>query len=418
MTEGKKRIFYGYYMLGSCLVMLIVGTGIVNNCAGQFITPVCDDLGLPRSSMTLYLSFQNAALMILVPFLGIIYKKIKPKLFTICGAIVMIAAFATLSQCREAWQFWICGFVIGAGLAAVSTSTVSMLMNNWFIKNKGLVIGIAMAGSGFGSMIFNPVGQQLIATYGYQTAYLMLAAIIFVVFIPVMIVYRFKPEDMGLKPLGCVETETSDGTAPGEVKREGVSYKEAIRSPKFYLLAFIVLCLSGCGMGTFTHLQAYFTGAGLDAVFAASILGITSAFLMVGKVIWGKVRDTFGPRPTLIIALSFFVLSYVLVLLVPLNTALCYVFAVVFGLAYATPTVFSPLLTIASFGEREFSSIYGSVQIFFYLGPIIGNPLSGAIFDGTGSYTGAWILYGIAIFICLIVGSIMLSNKRKDQPAA
>ena len=130
------------------------------------------------------------------------------------------------------------------------------------------------------------------------------------------------------------------------------------------------------------------------------------------------MRDTFGPRPTLIIALSFFVLSYVLVLLVPLNNALCYVFAVVFGLAYATPTVFSPLLTIASFGEREFSSIYGSVQIFFYLGPIIGNPLSGAIFDGTGSYTGAWILYGIAIFICLIVGSIMLSNKRKDQSAA
>ena len=417
MTEGKKRIFYGYYMLGSCLVMLIVGTGIVNNCAGQFITPVCDDLGLPRSSMTLYLSFQNAALMILVPFLGIIYKKIKPKLFTICGAIVMIAAFATLSQCREAWQFWICGFVIGAGLAAVSTSTVSMLMNNWFIKNKGLVIGIAMAGSGFGSMIFNPVGQQLIATYGYQTAYLMLAAIIFVVFIPVMIVYRFKPED-GAQAAGYVEAETSDGAAPGEVKREGVSYKEAIRSPKFYLLAFIVLCLSGCGMGTFTHLQAYFTGAGLDAVFAASILGITSAFLMVGKVIWGKVRDTFGPRPTLIIALSFFVLSYVLVLLVPLNNALCYVFAVVFGLAYATPTVFSPLLTIASFGEREFSSIYGSVQIFFYLGPIIGNPLSGAIFDGTGSYTGAWILYGIAIFICLIVGSIMLSNKRKDPSAA
>ena len=420
MTEGKKRIFYGYYMLVACLVMLIVGTGIVNNCAGQFVTPVCDDLGLPRSSMTLYLSFQNAALMILVPFLGVIYKKIRPKLVTVTGAVVMILSFAALSQCREAWQFWICGFVIGAGLATVSTSTVSMLMNNWFIKSKGLVIGIAMAGSGFGSMIFNPLGQQLIAALGYQTAYLVLACIIFVVFIPVMIAYRFKPEDMGLKPLGYEEMQEKGGgdAKSGEVKREGASYKEAIRSPKFYLLAFIVLCLSGCGIGTFTHLQSYFTGIGFDPVFAASILGITSAFLMIGKVIWGKVRDTFGPRPTLIIALSFFVLSYVLVLLVPLNDALCYVFAVVFGLAYATPTVFSPLLTIASFGEREFSSIYGSVQIFFYLGPIIGNPLSGAIFDGTGSYANAWILYGVLIFICLIAGSIMLSSKRKEKAAA
>ena len=153
-------------------------------------------------------------------------------------------------------------------------------------------------------------------------------------------------------------------------------------------------------------------------MFAASIIGITSAFLMVGKVVWGRVRDQFGPRPTLIVALSFFVLSYVLVLLVPLNTALCYVYAAVFGLAYATPTVFSPLLTIASFGEKEFSSIYGSVQIFFYLGPIIANPLSGAIFDGTGAYSIAWIVYGIAIFICLIVGSIMLSGKDKNKATA
>ena len=418
MTRGKRRIFYGYYMLATCLVMLIVGTGIVNNCAGQFITPVCDELGLPRSSMTLYLSFQNTALMIFVPFLGVIYKKIKPKLFTITGAAVMILSFAALSQCREAWQFWICGFVIGAGLATVSTSTVSMLMNNWFIKNKGLVIGIAMAGSGFGSMIFNPLGQNLIATYGYQTAYLMLAAIIFVVFIPVMIVYRFKPEDIGLKPLGYDEQASASGSNANEVVRTGTSYKEAIRSPKFYLLAFIVLCLSGCGQGTFTHLQAYFTGVGFDPMFAASIIGITSAFLMVGKVVWGRVRDQFGPRPTLIVALSFFVLSYVLVLLVPLNTALCYVYAAVFGLAYATPTVFSPLLTIASFGEKEFSSIYGSVQIFFYLGPIIANPLSGAIFDRTGAYSIAWIVYGIAIFICLIAGSIMLSGKDKNKATA
>lgn len=417
MTE-RKKIFYGYYMLVACIVMLIVGTGIVNNCAGQFITPVCNALGFPRGSMTLYLSFQNAALMVIVPFLGVIYKKIKPKVFTMCGAAVMVVAFAMLSQCREVWHFWLCGLIIGIGFAAVCTTTVSILMNNWFIKNKGLVIGIAMAGSGFGSMIFNPVGQQLISTYGYQSAYIILAGIIFIFFIPVMIVYRFKPEDIGLKPLGYVTQEGEDGEdGHKEVVRTGHSYLEAIRSPKFYIVAFIILCLSGCGVGTFTHMQAYLTDTGLDKAFAAALISIISACLMVGKVVWGRARDKFGPRPTFIIAISLFVISYVLLLLVPLSRNICYVFAVIFGFAYATPTVFSPLLTIAAFGEKEFSSIYGSVQLFFYLGPILCNPLSGAIYDAWGSYANAWIIYGIAIFLSLILGTAMLSRLPKEKPA-
>lgn len=420
---ARKKIFYGYIMLVCCLVMLVVSTGIVNNCAGQFVAPVCEALDMPRSSMTLYLSFQNFALMLLVPFLGAIYTKIKPRRFALIGAIVMAVAFGMLSQCTEAWNFWVCGFFIGAGAMAVSSTTVSIIMNNWFIKNKGLVIGIAMAGSGFGGMIFNPIGQNLIASFGYQTAYIILACIILVVFVPVLLVYRFKPEDMGLKPLGWEEAAAKTASEGGasakaavDLEREGLTYKEAIRTPKFYILALIILCLSGCSMGTFTHLQSYLTGAGMEGGFAASIIGITSAFLMVGKVIWGKVRDWIGPRPTFAIALSCFVASYAVVLMVPANPGLSYLFAVLFGLSYATPTMFSPLLTIASFGERNFTAIYGSVQLFFYLGPIICNPLSGAIYDSTASYTAAWLLYGAVILVCLVVGFIMLSGTKR--PAA
>ena len=403
----KKKIFYGYFMVVCCLVMLVVSTGIANNCAGQFITPVCEENGLQRSSMTLYLSFQNIALMILVPFLGTIYKKIKPRLVLVCGACMMVVAFGSMSLWTQPWQFWICGFIIGAGLMTVSISSVSMIMNNWFIKNKGLVMGIATAGSGLGSMIFNPLGQHLIATYGYHQAYVMLAVIMLIVFIPVFIVYRFKPEDKGLFPLGY---EHQDGAAgpDAEVIRTGNSYKEAIHSYKFYILAFIVLCLAGCMNGTFTHLQAYFTDNSLGGEFAASIISITSAFLMIGKVIWGKFRDAFGPRLTFIVGLTCLIVGYLVLLAIPSMPMLSYVFAVVFGLAFGTLSVFSPLLTIALFGEKEFNSIYGSVQLFFYLGPIICNPLSGVIFDTTGTYIYAWIGYCVMIAITLIAGSIIL----------
>ncbi|MRX82922.1 MFS transporter [Eggerthella guodeyinii] len=426
MTQQKGKIFYGYAIMVSCIIMLIVGTGIIVNTVNQFVLPITEQTGMSRAAFTLYTSFQNIALMLTVPFLSKIYAKIKPKVITIIGFLIMCAAYCLLSQCTQAWQFYVCGVFIGFGLAFVSTTTVGVLINNWFIKNKGTVMGIAMAGSGFGSMIFNPVAQQLIGNMGYQTAYLCLGAIMFVCFIPALALYVFKPEDKGLVPLGYEEKQAeqaAQAAADGgsgekkEVVREGYTYKEAIRSPKFYILAFVIICLSGMSMGTFQQLSAYLVGTGYEKVFAASVVSAVSLFLMFGKFIWGFLRDRIGMKATFVIALSIFVVQYILLLFVGTNPALCYVHAVLFGLSFATPTMFAALLVNAAFGEKEYTRIYSTMQFFFYFGPIICNPLTGAIFDMTGAYTMAFIIYAVCIFICLIVGLVLLRGKGKKAAA-
>ena len=428
MAEGKKKgLFYGYVIMVACIVMLVVGTGIIVNTVNQFVLPITESTGMSRAAFTLYTSFQNIALMLTVPFLSKIYSKIKPKIMTIIGFLVMCAAYFMLSQCSQAWQFYVCGVFIGFGLAFVSTTTVGILINNWFIKNKGTVMGIAMAGSGFGSMIFNPLAQQLISNMSYQTAYMVLAAIMFVCFIPVLIAYVFKPEDKGLRPLGWEEkqaelakkaAEAGDATEVKNVELEGYTYKEAIRSPKFYILAFVIICLSGMSMGTFQQLSAYLVGTGYEKAFAATVVSTVSLFLMFGKFIWGFLRDRIGMKATFVIALSIFVLQYIVLLFVGTNPALCYVQAVMFGLSFATPTMFAALLVNAAFGEKEYTSIYGTMQFFFYFGPIICNPLTGAIFDMTGTYTPAFIFYAVCIFICLIIGLVLLRGKKQEKAKA
>ena len=427
MTQQKGKIFYGYAIMVSCIIMLIVGTGIIVNTVNQFVLPITEQTGMSRAAFTLYTSFQNIALMLTVPFLSKIYAKIKPKTMTIIGFLIMCAAYCMLSQCTQAWQFYVCGVFIGFGLAFVSTTTVGVLINNWFIKNKGTVMGIAMAGSGFGSMIFNPVAQQLIGNMGYQTAYLCLGGIMFICFIPALALYVFKPEDKGLVPLGYEEKQAEQAAAAEaaggsgekkEVVREGYTYKEAIRSPKFYILAFVIICLSGMSMGTFQQLSAYLVGTGYEKVFAATVVSTVSLFLMFGKFIWGFLRDRIGMKATFVIALSIFVLQYILLLFVGTNPALCYVHAVMFGLSFATPTMFAALLVNAAFGEKEYTRIYSTMQFFFYFGPIICNPLTGMIFDMTGAYTIAFIVYAVCIFICLIVGLVLLRNKDSKKAAA
>ena len=139
---------------------------------------------------------------------------------------------------------------------------------------------------------------------------------------------------------------------------------------------------------------------------------------MFGKFIWGFLRDRIGMKATFVIALSIFVLQYIVLLFVNVSPVLCYVQAVMFGLSFATPTMFAALLVNAAFGEKEYASIYGTMQFFFYFGPIICNPLTGAIFDMTGTYAPAFIFYAICIFLCLIIGLVMLRGKKTEKAKA
>ncbi len=83
--------------------------------------------------------------------------------------------------------------------------------------------------------------------------------------------------------------------------------------------------------------------------------------------------------------------------------AIAVIFGLVFGFANAIMTIPAPLLTAELFGQKNYGVIYGVMSIFYTLGSAIGMPLSGTIFDKTGSYLPAFYLYvGLALVTMLI----------------
>lgn len=417
MTEKKGGIFYGFYMLIAAMFMLIVGTGIVNNTTAQFIKPVTEALGIGRGAMSTYVTFQHLGLMISVMFMGKLYEKFSPKAVTFTGAIVMAVAFGSISFASSVYHLWISGFFVGCGLTFVSTSAASVLMNNWFIKNKGLFIGLCLGGTGLGSTIFNPTARYLIDAYGYAATYQILAVVILVVYIPIFFVYRFKPEEMGLKPYGYNELqENSTVKSEGNtVVKSGLTYAEAVKTTKFYILFFMVFSMSCAGIGTFTHFMAYMTDIGYERAVAAGFMSLVSIVLMVGKPILGFIRDRLGARTMFTLAFICYILSYILLMMIPQSMMFATAFAIIFGFGFCTPTVFSALLTLAAFGEKDFAKIYGSIMIAMYVGPMVGTPLSGWIYDTSGSYTNAWYFYMGLLAVVFCLGQYILSTKKASD---
>lgn len=82
-----------------------------------------------------------------------------------------------------------------------------------------------------------------------------------------------------------------------------------------------------------------------------------------------------------------------------------------FGVGCALTTVAYPILTTALFGNRDYSSIYGIVNVANSVGTAVGSPIAAAIFDSQGSYVPAWYLAAALLCVDFVVLLVMFRKK-------
>lgn len=407
---NNKKIFYGWLLCGASLLMLMGGTGIVINSASQFLKPVTEALGVSRGQFSLYITFVSVSSMALSPFVGKIYERFSPRVVTLGGAVFMALGWVCLSWAKSITLFYVLGLCIGIGSTLSGMIAVSVIMNNWFHVGKGTAIGIASTGSGIGSMLFNPVASKLIVALGYQAAYRWLGVFSILCLLPMLFLYRYRPEDIGLRALGT-EVTSEKGEEVRYMEPAGIMRSQALKMPALWGVCFISFALSASCQGVFSQAQAYFTDIGYGPGKAAVFVSLISLSMALCKVLFGFLNDRLGTRKNYVIMV---VVSIIGILLMELagNEGIVYLSVLVFGCTLAATFVLCPMITIFAFGPKDYASIYGLVTFFIFLGPAVAPPLSGLIYDINGSYTLAFIIYALLLVAALAVGVVILRKKR------
>ena len=407
---------YAYLIVLSCIMITCLPCALVLSCAGIYFTPVSDYFGVAKSAFTLYFSILNVAMMVTLPVAGRLMARADARVvLSACVALCGLGLFG-MSMCQAVWQFYACGVVLGVGVAPLIYLAVPSLINAWCVERVGFFVGLCMAFTGIGGVIFNPVGTALInsGAEGWHLGYRVFALITLVGTLPfTLLVVRTKPSDKGLAPYGYKAADAgADADAAKAPEPAGMMAAQAMRTPAF--VALLVFCgVITLNQTIYQFLPSYATSLGGEVAAASGVIASAAmAGQAIGKVLLGVINDR-SERLGIVFGIASGIVGVVVMWLFPGVLALLLVGAFLFGVVYAMTTVETPLLVRSVFGSRDYTNIYSRVSMVGSLMSAVAAVFWGVIVDSAGGFPLMFVL-GIACMVaCFVLANFALGQKGK-----
>ena len=395
---GEKRFFYGYIIAAAGCVIWALGWGTYTPCFSVFLKPLSAEFGWSRAETSLALSLSYMLYAFLTIMMGWLTDKFGPRIVMMVLGSFLGLCYLLLSQVTALWQFQI-NYVIVGGIG-ISTLTVPVMVttSRWFIKKRGLMIGIVQAGNGIGGLIFPPLTGWLILAYGWRSAYAVLGIITLIGILVAGFFLRRDPRDIGELPDGVsVEAAPEVKQLDPSFRAVGISLREALHMKQFWMIAGLFCCFGFCRSAFTTHLAAHVQDLGFSLTDGANVLAVALGSSMFSRVGMGRVADIIGNRPAFMISFAATAVSLIWGLVTKDLWGL-YLFAFVFGFGWGNQAVLRFALTSEVFGLASLGLVMGALGMAEQVTAAFGSYIAGYIFDVVGNYQPVfWMGIGISI---------------------
>lgn len=418
-TGPRGKIFYGWVVVAASLVIMTIAYGIYFSWP-VFYVAILDDFGWGRAKTAIIFSAASVTYAFSSPLSGFLFDKFGPRKLFIIAAIVIAIGVVGASRSNEIWQFCLFfGAFVGFGGIAAGFVPNAALVANWFERKRATATGISQMGTR-DSFLLAPLIQIAILSLGWRASYLVLAAVAGLI-IPLSLLLRTRPQDMGLLPDGevVIKEKAATGWSQGDdriVDKEWASIQwTLVRAIKTYQFWAFFLIMAGAGLAyasLFSHFVALVTDAGYTAMFAAGILPIYAVGSMLGRCC-GFISDLIGREKAFTLSMAMMLLLLP-ILLFTRDTSTpwtLYIFTAGYGLGSGLYTPVYAASVADRFQGRRFGTIIGFANIGYGLGAAFGTWLFGYIFDVTGAYTWAILIVMVAVVIECV--AIWLAAPRK-----
>ena len=440
--QRLRGVYFGYYVVAALFIAEIAVTGVSFYSFSLFIRAWQDDAGLGWTLTAINASFlMGLPLALTSPLFGRLIDTRGARIAMLIGVPLIGGTFIAESFMTEIWHLWVLQGLLITGQSAAFIGT-GKLVGLWFERDRGRMMGVAMAGNNAGGFLMAPLSALLIDEIGWRsTLFLFGVTLLIVNSLIIWFWVRDKPEHVvdearrvgrerearSAERLMEAAAASVDGTrprpspaAPGEVS----TWQEGLRTPAFWLLALAFIASFASIFAVLNQLGKHLEIVGIDSGTAGGALGLLGAFGFFGKLIFGTLSERYPSRYSFaaVCVLQIAGILLLLVLRTPSQSWMLWPFVAIYGIGFGAIGALMPLVVADTFGLVAYGTIFGALQLVLRL--VNGGlpPIVGFSVDQTGTYEVAFV----TTIFALVVGAIAVvfagwaspSEQRVGEVAA
>ena len=380
---------YGWAVVGAAFVAHFVGFGIIYSFT-VFFPSILDEFGQGRGTTSWIVSIAAGLMLATGGVTGKLTDRVGPRRVFLAAAALIGTGMILSSVATSIWHVYLSyGVVLGLGVACAFVPSVATV-GQWFVRRRGLAIGIAVAGTGIGSLVLAPLSSALIDAYGWRVAMRIVGIIGFAALLGAAAVVRARVS--GSSRAGAWEI------AKGNRIFRLLFLNGAVASYAFWV--------------PFVHIVPYAEDRGISTTSAAAIVSIMGVANTTGRVLMGAIADRVG-RPTVMRFSSFALAGALIAWPFAESWGSLALFGAVYGVFAGGFIALLPALAGDYFGMERLAGITGLLFSGAGIGTVLGAPVTGIIFDARGSYD-----VGIALTAGAMAVAAVMLLRLPDAPGA
>ena len=406
--------FYGWVILLVGMVGIVMMGPSQTFTVSLFIDHMVQDLGISRSVISLIYGVATLTASFMLPFTGRLVDRFGARRMIVIDALSFGLAIMLLSQMRGPWtllgMFLIVRFLGFGSMQLISNTVIAQ----WFVRRRGLVMGIAGQSLAISLIIYPALSSWLIGELGWRMAWVALGALALTIMLPIgWVFFRDRPELYGLRPDGNTPTAT-ELAALG--KEEHWTLTEARRTPIFWLFFAACTSLSMITAGLVFHQTSLFEVHGVDGSLTVIAFQLQALFAIIGNLGIGYLLDRTPARKLLAVQMLCLIAAIVQMLFLR-NTLNVIIYSALMGLTAGSFRVMDATVWARYFGRLHIGSIRGATMIGTVGGTALGTYVLGLSYDLTGTYdTTLYTLLALPMLIA--IASFIVKRPPVKQPSA
>ncbi|WP_335958381.1 OFA family MFS transporter [Halalkalibacter kiskunsagensis] len=384
-------------VLGAVIIQINLGAVYAWSLFNQ---PLMNKFGWAREDVVVTFSITIAIFALATIFAGRLQDKIGPRWVATIGGVLLGLGLVLASQATTLYQlYFFYGVIGGIGIGMTYVCPLSACVK-WFPDKRGFISGVAVAGFGLGGLIFKPIIELLIESMGVSSTFLYLGVIYLILVVAGAQLLKNPPVEETTRKASKAIPELSNNFSP----------KQMLGTYQFYLLWFMFLFGSMSGL----MVISFAVDIGVDIVNldmgkAANAVMVIALFNAAGRIVLGRVSDSFGRTNTLMMVYGLTALIMFYMSTGAMNYPTFLLSVSLIGFCFGGFLALFPSVTADFYGTKNIGSNYGLMYQAYGISAFVGPLIAKAI-----PLTQAFLLSGLFCVLALVMAKLVEVPKKAD----